>query len=345
MSEREILIKRRDMEKPGNRELGMKETEGVTRIAVLGRGRIARGIEGSAGRGTLGNVDVKFYPQGKRNFDIADYEAAEALIEAAKRSGVDVIINAIGNNAVDTIERSESHALYRTNVLGAENVAKACKRNGFKLVQLSSEYAFAGDTAEPHRYQETDTPASGDDNPTWYGATKAMAEMRVQDTLKEDVTIARLCQNQGADSGILFFTYKNLGEAKDGNKKFKRVTDQSISITADENTARALANIARAHNGGIYHVSPEDTTTPYEISVQVAESLGLGELAGKYMEPATIEELVASGEQKVRRPKHAILGSDRYNNEFGNGETGTTQGQLDTYRRLYEKKLRAQLNI
>ena len=64
---------------------------------------------------------------------------------------------------------------YRINAVGAENVASACYRHGAKLIAISTDYVFEGDSPVP--YTEFDAPTGGH---CVYGQSKWAAEQAVR---------------------------------------------------------------------------------------------------------------------------------------------------------------------
>ncbi len=88
------------------------------------------------------------------------------------------------NNEVDTIlhlaaicdvRQAEKEKLqtYNVNVHGTANLAEAAKKFGKKLIYISTDYIFPGDTGN---YSEKDEPS-----PTnWYGFTKYAGELEIQ---------------------------------------------------------------------------------------------------------------------------------------------------------------------
>jgi len=78
---------------------------------------------------------------------------------------LDVVVNCAAWTAVDAAEEQEAQAL-RVNGTGAANLAAACAH----LVQVSTDYVFAGD--QPGGYAEDDEPAPANA----YGRTKLAGE-------------------------------------------------------------------------------------------------------------------------------------------------------------------------
>ena len=86
----------------------------------------------------------------------------------------DVIINCTGITDTDECEANPEHA-YRVNALGARNLSIVARKCGSKIVQLSTDDVFDGQSKKP--YTEFD-----DTNPlTVYGRSKRAGENYVKE--------------------------------------------------------------------------------------------------------------------------------------------------------------------
>ncbi|MEC8724058.1 MAG: sugar nucleotide-binding protein, partial [Bacteroidota bacterium] len=98
----------------------------------------------------------------RNNLDITDYKAVKNFIKINK---INAIINCAAYTALDKAE-TEPTLADAINHLAVANFAKLSKENNIKLIHISSDYVFDGNSQEP--YTETDTP-----NPqSVYGQTK-----------------------------------------------------------------------------------------------------------------------------------------------------------------------------
>ena len=79
----------------------------------------------------------------RASLDVTDAAAVTAAI-AGRRP--DVVVNCAAWTAVDDAEAAEARAL-AVNAGGAANLAADCAALGSRLVQLSTNYVFAGDAA------------------------------------------------------------------------------------------------------------------------------------------------------------------------------------------------------
>ncbi len=105
--------------------------------------------------------------------DAADITEAQAVARALDGcSGGGVVVNAAAYTAVDRAE-AEPDMAFAINATGAGIVAAAAAARGLALVQVSTDYVFAGDQARP--YTEVDAPAPV----SVYGASKWAGEQAV----------------------------------------------------------------------------------------------------------------------------------------------------------------------
>ena len=79
--------------------------------------------------------------------DITDAAAVESVI---KRVRPDVIVHCAAWTAVDLAEDEDKRdKVFAINARGTENMAKACKNVGAKMVYISTDYVFDGQGTDP----------------------------------------------------------------------------------------------------------------------------------------------------------------------------------------------------
>lgn len=135
------------------------------RIVVTGRhGQVAQAL---LERAAALNVDI--HSAGRPDIDLARPDDVErALIDLQP----DVIVNAAAYTAVDRAE-SEPDLVYRINALGAEATARAAKRRGIPVIQLSTDYVFDGGLDRAYREDDPTGPLGV------YGDSKLRGERAV----------------------------------------------------------------------------------------------------------------------------------------------------------------------
>ena len=93
---------------------------------------------------------------GSRTLDISDRKAVDAFIGDLKP---DVVLNCAAFTRVDDCETLKESA-WKINVAGPENLAKAARACGSRMVHISTDYVFDGGKPVPEYYTESDQAAS-----------------------------------------------------------------------------------------------------------------------------------------------------------------------------------------
>ena len=118
--------------------------------------------------------------------DIIDPDACLAAV-----AGHDIVVNVAAWTAVDDAETHEAQA-FAVNAVGAANLARACSAAGARMVQVSTDYVFAGDATSPYAEDAPLAPRSA------YGRTKAAGEWAVRTHLPSASWVVRTAWLYGA---------------------------------------------------------------------------------------------------------------------------------------------------
>jgi dTDP-4-dehydrorhamnose reductase len=195
--------------------------------------------------------------------DKLDITAIDAVAHRIRESQPDVVINAAALTDVEECER-DPDAAYRVNTLGARNVAVAAADIGVPVVQISSDYVFAGDSEAP--YWEFD--AVGPVNV--YGASKAAAEDAVRQ-MSDQAFVVRSAWLFGLDGRS--FVNRVLDVA-DSGQPIKMVDNEVGSPTFCDDLADALLALIQTRAFGTYHLVNEGQASRFELAVAILESAG-----------------------------------------------------------------------
>jgi dTDP-4-dehydrorhamnose reductase len=136
------------------------------RILCIGtQGQVARALaeRGAAAGGAVTTV-------GRPDLDLMIPSSIE---NAIGRTDCDVMVNAAAYTAVDQAE-AEQDVAYAVNAAGAGHIAAAAARKNIPVIQLSTDYVFDGESAEPY---DEDTPVSP---VSAYGRSKLEGEIAVR---------------------------------------------------------------------------------------------------------------------------------------------------------------------
>ena len=225
----------------------------------------------------------------RAGLDVTD---AASVTDAITRHRPDVVVNCAAWTAVDDAEASEEQAL-AVNAGGAASVAAGCAAAGARMVQVSTDYVFAGDAGRP--YAEDDVPAPR----TAYGRTKLAGERAVLDRLPESGYVVRTAWLYGARGGNFVRTMIKL---QDQRPAVDVVDDQHGQPTWTADVAGQI--IALIHAGappGIYHATSSGQTTWFGLAQEIFGLLGA--------DPARVRPVPSSTlSRPAPRPAYSVLG-------------------------------------
>ena len=246
---------------------------------MLGRDLITR----------LDRADERVVALTRRDLDITD---AAAVAAAVRDCRPDVVVNCAAWTAVDDAETHEEEALL-VNGLGARLVATACAATGARLIQLSTDYVFAGDARQP--YKENDTP----DPRTAYGRTKLAGERAVLESLPRSGYVVRTAWLYGAQGPNFVHTMIRLAREREN---IDVVDDQHGQPTWTMDVADQVIALARARAAaGVYHATSGGETTWFGLAREIFRLLGT--------DPARVRPVTSSAYPRpAPRPAYSVLG-------------------------------------
>ncbi|MGW6241370.1 dTDP-4-dehydrorhamnose reductase [Streptomyces sp. NPDC055094] len=229
--------------------------------------------------------------------DITDPGAVRAALAAHTP---DLVVNCAAWTAVDDAEAKEAEAL-AVNGTGPRVLAEACAASGAVLVQVSTDYVFAGDARTPYGEDDPTAPRSA------YGRTKLAGERAVLDTLPETGFVVRTAWLYGAGGGNFVRTMIKLEGIKD---TLDVVDDQLGQPTwtgdlADRLVLLGLAALAGTAPAGVYHGTSGGETTWFGFTREIFRLLGADP---ERVRPTTSEAFV----RPAPRPAYSVLGHERW---------------------------------
>ncbi len=234
------------------------------RILLFGAGgMLAHDIKKVFDRDQVVLSDIKQVSADKPTF-IADITKRNEVRELLHKVRPALAINASAYTDVDGCEEDVDLA-YSVNAKGPENIALACKEYKAKMVHISSDYVFDGETTVP--YKETDLPSPSG----MYGKSKLAGEIFVAQALKERYILR---------TGLLYgikrdnFVTKIYSRIKN-NEKITVPDDMYGSPTWTLELARMIKGIYRTHKFGTYHAVNTGYCSRYEWALKIAGLAGL----------------------------------------------------------------------
>ncbi len=219
--------------------------------------------------------------------DVADRDVTLQVITTAHP---DAIVHAGAWTAVDACEADPDRAL-RVNGLGTRHVAQGARLVGARLLYLSTDYVFDGESARP--YDEWDAP-----NPrSVYGRSKLAGERELAGD--PDATIVRTSWVCGRYGSNLVRTVLGLAAERD---TVSFVDDQRGHPTIVGDLAPMLRRLLVEHRPGLFHVTNQGVVSWFELVRAVFEAAGL--------DPARVEPISTAELDPPRaapRPVNSVL--------------------------------------
>jgi dTDP-4-dehydrorhamnose reductase len=225
-----------------------------------------------------------------------DVTDAAAVADALAASRPDVIVNCAAWTGVDDAEADEEQAL-AVNGGGAANLAAACAGGGMRLVQVSTDYVFAGTGQRP--YAEDDIPAPR----SAYGRTKLAGERAVLGRLPSAGYVVRTAWLYGAGGRNFVRTMVTLESQRPA---VDVVDDQYGQPTWTADVAGQI--IALMHSEarpGIYHATSSGQATWFGLAREIFRLLGA--------DPARVRPIPSGAlARPAPRPAYSVLGHEAW---------------------------------
>lgn len=230
---------------------------------------------------------LEFFFMDKTELDITNQDQ---VLEGFRQIGPDFCVNCAAYTQVDQAERTPEPA-YAVNVIGVENLVKACQDQGTTLIHISTDYVFDGKKKEGYLPQDTPNPINV------YGTTKLEGEKLIQNHL-DRYHIVRTSWLYSKKYGPNFYL-TILDKAKKGETLM--VTDSQKGCPTDAaNLARYILELIRlgCANYGISHFTDSEVMSWYGFARAILSDAGL------------CGDTILNGENYLtfaERPRHSIL--------------------------------------
>ena len=261
----------------------------MTWLVVGGSGQL--GIALSEELGLSGIIFTAFSHQ---ELDITKEPIVRDLIGALSPT---VIINCAAWTDVDEAEANEELA-FLVNSQGVENLAKAAKACGAKLVHISTDYVFSGHSDEPWKEVDLKQPLSV------YGRSKASGEDKALMVYGHGTYIIRTAWLY-SPWGKNFV--KTMAKKALENEPVKVVNDQYGQPTsATELANRIIELILSSAKPGIYHVTNSGKASWFDFAQEIYRLMGK---QGLLVEPVSSEVFI----RPALRPSNSTLSNESWN--------------------------------
>ena len=231
--------------------------------------------------------------------DITDEAAVEQMVS---NHSIKVIVNCAAYTAVDAAEDNEPLAA-RLNADAVGILARVAKRHGARMVHISTDYVFDGQSCIPYTEEMPTCPQSA------YGRTKLDGERQLLNALGNDAVVLRTAWLYSPYGKNFVKTMLSLGKDKPA---LKVVFDQVGSPTCARDLARAIVTVLSAEqwHGGIYHFSNEGVISWYDFTKAIHLLAGITTCN---VQPCHSDEFPA----KAHRPAYSVLDKTKFKTTFG----------------------------
>ncbi|MES2522502.1 MAG: family 1 glycosylhydrolase [Gemmatimonadota bacterium] len=247
-------------------DAGMIRTTGVPRT-ISPRPLLITGGSGTLGvaMGRLAKErGLRHIRTGRQDLDITDESVITEWIDSTRPWAV---VNTAGWVRVDDAEH-DPDACMRSNVEGAECLARVCARAGIPFVTFSSDLVFGGESADtPRPLVESDRV----DPLNVYGRSKVEAERRVL-AASPDALVVRSSAFFG-DWDDWNFVSRTLAALHAGNRAVAPV-DAVVSPTYVTDLGHAVLDLLIDRASGVWHVANAGAFTWHELAQRAAERAG-----------------------------------------------------------------------
>jgi dTDP-4-dehydrorhamnose reductase len=225
------------------------------------------------------------------DLDIGDEAAVQAAVARARP---DVVLNAAAFTAVDLAE-SQANAAWRVNRDGAGHLARAAAHLGARMVQLSTDFVFNGQTGTPYAPDAATAPLNV------YGASKLAGEAAVLEAAPGALIVRTAWVYSG--HGANFLT-RMLGLMAKGGE-VRVVCDQIGAPTSAATLAAALWRLIEREAQGVMHFTDAGVASWYDFAQAIGEeAFALGLLPGlPCVAPIAARDFRAA----ARRPAFSVL--------------------------------------
>ena len=244
----------------------------------------------------LDKLGIAFDAWSSKDLDITQ---SSRVTEAIEKLAPTVVINCAAWTDVDGAESNEIDAS-RVNSDGPDNLALATKLCDSKLIHVSTDYVFSGDSQTPWQVADEINPQSA------YGRTKAQGDSRVLATYPKGSFIVRTAWLYSPWGKNFAKTMTKLTLKGDGEVRV--VNDQVGQPTSASDLAKQLVELGLSTSPtGIYHGTNSGQATWFEFAQEIFK------LAGADVGRVTP---VSSSEypRPAKRPSYSVLSHDAWAN-------------------------------
>lgn len=229
--------------------------------------------------------------------DITNREAVGRFIADNK---FDLIINSAAYTAVDRAETDDLMAA-RLNTEAVGYIAEAAARHGVKVLHISTDYVFSGESFRP--YYENDEPYPH----SIYGRTKLEGEGILKSYCPDSIIIRTAWLYSEFGNNFVKTMLRLVGEGK----HLRVVSDQIGTPTYAGDLAYAIHKIvaSKEWKPGIYHFTDEGVASWYDFAIAILENSG-------HQTSEVTPVNTVDYPTPARRPQYSVLSKNKIKSTF-----------------------------
>lgn len=249
----------------------------------------------------LGSLSSKLqgcevYGFGSTELNICNFSEVLKVVEQIKPF---CVINCAAFTKVDLCETEQIDA-FKVNALGARNLAMACEVVGAKLVHISTDYVFDGNSQEPYDESSLINPQN------IYGKSKALGEFYVRSFCNKWF-IVRTSWLYGLVGKNFVKTILKLAKSQG---ELKVVNDQFGSPTNACDLVFSVCSLIGTNEFGIYHGSGEGSCSWHEFAKAIVNCFKLEAV----VKPCSTDDF----KLPAKRPKFSVMRNLMFELTVGN---------------------------
>lgn len=268
------------------------------------------GHEGQLGQALASLVadrpDITLFGLGRAELDL---EVSGSAMRAIPPLRPDLVVNCAALTAVDRAELEPERA-FRVNAAGAGEIARAARKAGAPMIQISTDYVFDGNAASPYREDAPAYPINV------YGRSKLAGEEEVRLAQPDHLILRTAWLFSPFGTNFVKMILRNAGSGSAPAV----VDDRYGSPTAAGDVAAGLLAIVdswraggRTFLGEVMHLANGGEASRFTLAHAVFSEAA--QLGWPKIVPDPIASIARPG--GARRPARSTLDSSKFANAFG----------------------------
>ena len=291
-------------------------------LVTGGSGQLAKCLEDQS---KSSNHDFYFFS--KDIFDITKIDSCSLIIDKILP---DIIINTAAYTNVDLAE-NESDKAMMVNKNAVSNLIKACSKKNVKIIHISTDFVFDGNSNTPYKTNDKTGPLSV------YGKSKLAGENLL---LESNITFI-IIRTSWVYSQYQRNFVKTMVNLSDSANQLSVVNDQFGCPTSAIQIAKAIFLLLEDFNNGkiksgIYHFSGSKKCSWFDFSKSIfliSKEIGLIE-----NNPLLKEISWKEYKRDATTPNYSVLDNSKFLNEFNFKKTSLNNDLKEVLYKMKESK-------